>query len=84
MQFMSTKLVLGVNSAKRIFVDGGFSKNSIYMHLLAAAFPDVEVFAAGVAQASSLGAALAIHKHWNKKPVPADLIEMKFYSALPG
>jgi hypothetical protein len=32
-----------------------------------------------VAQASSLGAALVIHKHWNKKEMPSDIIELKLY-----
>ncbi len=79
-QLMSTKLVQRGNNVKRIFVDGGFSKNSIYMHLMAAVFPNLEVYSASVAQASALGAALAIHKHWNKKPVPSDLIGLKIYS----
>jgi len=48
---------------KKIFVDGSFSKNVIYMNLLAAKFKDIEVYAATMAQASALGAALAIHMH---------------------
>jgi sugar (pentulose or hexulose) kinase len=79
-QLTSTKLVLQDNDVNRIFVDGGFSKNSVYMHLLAEAFPDMEIYAASVAQATSLGAALAIHKHWNSKPLPADIIDLKFYA----
>ncbi|MDQ6813075.1 MAG: FGGY family carbohydrate kinase, partial [Bacteroidota bacterium] len=39
-QKVSTDLVLNGTSVKRLFVDGGFSKNSIYMNLLAAAFSD--------------------------------------------
>jgi glycerol kinase len=62
-------------------VDGGFSKNSVFMHLLATAFPDMEVFAASMAQASAVGAALAIHKDWNTKPIPQDIIQLKYYSA---
>ena len=79
-QVKSTKLVLSDTPVKRIFVDGGFSKNSIYMHLLAKAFSGIEVYAATVAQASALGAALAIHQHWNSKPLPSDIIELKLYS----
>lgn len=78
-QLFSTNLVLKGTEAKRIFVDGGFSKNPIYMELLARVFPDVEVYAASVAQATSLGAALAIHQHWNRKSVPSNLIELQFY-----
>ncbi|MBP6023363.1 FGGY-family carbohydrate kinase [Ferruginibacter sp.] len=79
-QLASTKLVIQEDKVNRIFVDGGFSKNSIYMHLLAEAFPQMEVYAASVAQATAVGAALAIHKHWNSKPLPGDIIDLKFYA----
>jgi len=79
-QVSSTLLVLKNTLAKRIFVDGGFSKNSIFMHLLAASFPDMEVFAASMAQASAVGAALVLHQTWNTKPIPNDIIELKYYS----
>ncbi|CAN5478852.1 hypothetical protein BH10BAC2_BH10BAC2_22820 [soil metagenome] len=79
-QVRSTKLVLNGTFVKRIFVDGGFSKNAIYMHLLAEAFPGIEVYAATVAQASALGAALAIHHQWNSKSLPDNIIELKLYS----
>ncbi|MFG4003353.1 FGGY-family carbohydrate kinase [Flavobacterium aquidurense] len=78
-QILSTKLVLHQSAVKKIFVDGGFSKNSIFMNLLAEAFTDVEVYAASMAQASALGAALAIHQNWNPKPIQNDLIDLKFY-----
>ncbi|MEP7376992.1 MAG: FGGY family carbohydrate kinase [Chitinophagaceae bacterium] len=79
-QIKSTNLVLKGTDVKRIFVDGGFGKNVIYMYLLAEAFPSIEVYAASVAQASALGAALAIHPHWNTKSLPADIIDLKLYS----
>ncbi len=79
-QVYSTRLVLKGTFVKRIFVDGGFSKNAVYMNLLANAFPDIEVFAASMAQATALGAALAIHKSWNNKPIPGDIIELKYYA----
>ena len=76
-QTKSTKLVLKGAPVRKIFVDGGFGKNRIYMTMLANAFPGLEVYAATISQASALGAGLAIHKAWNKKPVPADIIELK-------
>jgi len=76
-QLLSTELVLAGSPVRQLFVDGGFGKNPVYMHLLAAAFPNIAVYAASVAQATSLGAALAIHHHWNKQPLPADLIQLK-------
>ncbi len=78
-QYDSTQLVLKGSAVNRIFVDGGFGNNSIYMHLLALTFPELEVYAASVAQASAMGAALAIHKEWNSLPVPADMVKLKYY-----
>jgi sugar (pentulose or hexulose) kinase len=84
-QFASTQLVLKGTAAKRIFVDGGFSKNAIYMNLLASFFPEMEVFAASMAQATALGTALSIHNTWNKKPLPDDIIKLKHFSTIyPG
>lgn len=81
-QTTSTNYVLNGCAVKRIFVDGGFSKNSVFMHLLAAAFPHLEVYAASMAQATAVGTALAIHQHWNSKPLPHDLIELRYYSGI--
>jgi sugar (pentulose or hexulose) kinase len=79
-QHQSTQMALQDTGVRRIFVDGGFSKNAIYMNLLAAAFPKLEIFAASMAQATAVGTAIAIHDHWNSKPIPADIIELKYYS----
>jgi len=81
-QFASTQAVIQQTNVNRIFVDGGFGNNSIYMHLLAAAFPHLEVYAASVAQATALGAALAIHDSWNSKQIPTDIVELKYYATI--
>lgn len=78
-QVASLNLVLHNSPVKKIFVDGGFGKNPIYMNLLASAFPTHEVYAASMAQASALGAALAGHTAWNKQAPSSDLIELKSY-----
>lgn len=78
-QIFSTQLVIHNSPVKKVFVEGGFSKNAIYMNLLAEAFPDLEVYASSTVQASALGAALAIHENWNQKTIPKDLIDLKFY-----
>lgn len=83
LQRVATQLVIKGSTVKRIFVDGGFSKNAIYMNLLADAFPEMEVFAASMAQATAVGAALAIHSAWNERPLPNDLIELRFYAHNP-
>lgn len=79
-QKAATSLILGKAKVTRIFVDGGFAQNPVYMYMLAAAFPGREVFAASVSQASAIGAALAIHKHWNTQPLPGNLVELKNYA----
>jgi sugar (pentulose or hexulose) kinase len=81
-QALSTSLVLHNGKTKRIFVDGGFAKNPLYMNMLAMVFPAVEVFAASVSQASAMGAALAIHAQWNNGPLPGDIVELKYYKPM--
>jgi len=80
-QIYSLKLVLN-QGVKRVFVDGGFGKNAIYMHLLATSIPDVEVYASSVSQATAVGTALAINDAWNENAAPTDMIQLKYYSAI--
>jgi sugar (pentulose or hexulose) kinase len=80
-QVVSTNLVLAGTHVRKIFVDGGFSRNPIYMQLMANNFPGIEIYAANIPQASALGAALAIHQHWNEKNIPTDIIELKYYAS---
>jgi sugar (pentulose or hexulose) kinase len=80
LQHSSTQLVLNGTTVKNIYVDGGFGKNEIFMSLLADMFPDIKVWAASVAQATAVGTALAIHKSWNNKSLPSNLIQLKHYS----
>ncbi|MFD2288705.1 carbohydrate kinase [Pedobacter petrophilus] len=80
-QVYSLKLILNPG-VTRIFVDGGFGKNAIYMHLLASAVPDIEVYASSVSQATAIGTALAINDVWNSNPAPTDMINLKYYSAI--
>jgi sugar (pentulose or hexulose) kinase len=81
-QVISTNLILKGDDVKRIFVDGGFSSNPIYMNLLAGAYPQMEVFAASMPQATALGTALAIHQSWNKKALPSDCIKLQYYGSM--
>ena len=79
-QRISSDYVLGDKKIKNIYVDGGFSRNEIYMNLMAAAFPDNEILSSSMAQASGLGSALILHEIWNTKTVPENMIELKSYS----
>ena len=80
LQAICTHLIIQNTPVRRLFIDGGFSKNPLYMNLLAEAFPDLDVFAASVAQATAVGAALAIHRFWNRKVLRKDLIALKYYA----
>ena len=73
----SLEQVLQDAPIKKIFVDGGFSKNAVFMPMLSAAFPRLELFAASLPQASALGSALAVHTQWNQEPLPAQLVQLK-------
>ncbi len=79
-QIESIDLILKHQDAENIFVDGGFSKNHVFMSMLAFHYNGKKVFAAEVAQATALGAALAIHDAWNPNPIGDDLINLKLYS----
>lgn len=81
-QKKSTALILGNKKTTRVFVDGGFSRNTIFMNFLAWAFPAMEVYAASVSQATAIGAALAIHEHWSSKQIAGDMVEMKLFHAV--
>ncbi len=74
-QIFSLNLLLKDAPVKQLLVDGGFSKNEWYMRLLAHAFPTLEVYAAEVAQASALGAALMVYEG----ETPQNLIQLKRY-----
>ena len=78
-QIGSTILVLRNSNIKRIFIDGGFSNNSIFTNLLALCLPDMKVFSANIAEATALGAALVLHKNWNKSKMQKNLINLKRY-----
>lgn len=78
-QYFSTQLIAKGSGVKKIFVDGGFSNNDVYMNLLASFFAGMEVYASSIPQATAIGAALAIHDAWNAEPFPTNIIELKRY-----
>ncbi|ULT43299.1 hypothetical protein KRR40_07445 [Niabella defluvii] len=49
------------------------------MQLLAEAYPQTEVFAASVSQATAMGAAMALHKDWNHLNLPENVISTRKY-----
>jgi L-fuculokinase len=72
-QVKALSLVLNP-AVSRIFVDGGFSQNDVFMNLLAQQYPQLKIFGASVPQASALGAALTI-----APAIPSKLISLRAY-----
>lgn len=79
-QQYAISLILSSPPPGHIFVDGGFAKNTVFMHMLAASFPAMKVYAAAVSQASAVGAAQVLHPAWNTKPLRRDLVALTAYS----
>ncbi|GAO42016.1 FGGY-family carbohydrate kinase [Flavihumibacter petaseus] len=75
-QAEAMRLVIPPGDDLRIYIDGGFSRNEPFLRLLAGAFPRNYIAVAEMAQATSLGAALVMHDHWNGGELPADLVKL--------
>src|SRR5690606_10219016 len=80
-QVASTRLILAEKRIQRIFVDGGFSKNNIFMNLLAKTFGNIEIYAASMAQSTAICEALVKNDQWNRLSVPSDIIELRYFRA---
>jgi sugar (pentulose or hexulose) kinase len=81
-QVKSTRLTLGTRPVSKVYVDGGFSHNKVFMNYLALLLPDLEVYSAAMAQGTSLGCALAIHKNWNTIPEPTGFVTLERYNSV--
>ncbi len=78
-QVAAIQLVMGKTPIKQIFVDGGFSKNELFMNLLAEAFPKKQIFASEISQATALGAALVVGQHWTSQTFGIEHFKLKKY-----
>jgi sugar (pentulose or hexulose) kinase len=79
LQIKSTNLVLKKSPVKKLFVDGGFGKNDVFMGMLKNHYPELEVYSSVVSQASALGAAMSLHHVWNNNAIPNELVTLKKY-----
>ena len=62
------------DALQHIYVDGGFSRNAVFMGLLREGLPGMTICAAEVGQSTALGAAMVLHEHWNPTPLRRDLV----------
>ncbi len=81
-QKLSLELILE-KETKDIVVSGGFTSNEVFLNILAGFFPDYNIFSTKLSRASSLGAAMVLHDHWNRKAINEDLLVSREFKA-PG
>ena len=83
MQYYYIAIIDAKNEIQDLYVDGGFSKNEVFMQSMAFVFKNHRIYAAKVSQSTALGAAMVLQDNCKDKPVqPPELIETKRY--FPG
>jgi sugar (pentulose or hexulose) kinase len=81
----SIDLVIGkIDHTKNIYISGGFSKNPIFLKLMASCFPDKKVYTSEVANATSLGAAMVLWKGINPSFNTAVNLGLKSFKGDPS
>ncbi len=81
----SIDLIIGKEDhTKNIYISGGFSKNPIFLKLMASRFPHKKVYTSEVANATSLGAALVLWKGIDNNYTPAIELGLKPYTGDPS
>jgi len=73
----SLKLAQGSKDIDQIIITGGFSQNPFFTGLLAAFFPEKELFAAFTSHASALGAALVVNNKEKDRETLRNVLGLK-------
>ncbi len=73
-QVASLRLAAGDTPIRKLYVDGGFAANDLYLKMLAAALPGWSVIASEASLGSALGAALAVRN----SRLPAGFLEAEY------
>ncbi len=60
LQVSNIRLAMGNQKIKRIYIDGGFSDNDVFINLIAIALPKIKLRSTTASLGSALGAAIAI------------------------
>jgi sugar (pentulose or hexulose) kinase len=66
-QISSLRLAQGNSSPEKIFISGGFCKNQLFLQLLASCYKEAKFYVSDLNRSSALGAALVMHRHWNRE-----------------
>ena len=74
LQTMSLELITKESTVGKVFVAGGFTRNEVFMKLLATAISDKVLMTSTVTRAAALGAAMVIHRAWNPHPIDGNFL----------
>jgi sugar (pentulose or hexulose) kinase len=66
-QVSSLRLAQGNTRPDNVFVTGGFGSNQLFLQLLATLYREARICISGLKEASALGAAMVMHRHWNRE-----------------
>jgi len=81
----SIDLIVGKkDNTKNMFISGGFSKNPLFLNLIASRFPDKKVYTSEVANATSLGAAMVLWKGIDSGFQPSVDLGLKYVEGDPS
>ena len=67
MQVRSLELAQGSTRPEQVFVSGGFCKNQLFLEILATMYANAKIYVSSLEEASALGAAMVMHRHWNRQ-----------------
>lgn len=76
LQKISIQLLCKKEEVKRLYINGGFARNRLFMEVLQGFLPNWELFIAENKLGSAVGAALAIHEKWNRHPIPSTVASL--------
>jgi hypothetical protein len=83
LNYKSINLILSENDEiKNLYISGGFSRNEIFVRLLATMFPFLRVFTSEVDNSSALGAALVIYGSFKNGKEPEIDLGLKEYESV--
>ncbi|HTD93763.1 MAG TPA: hypothetical protein VK644_08130, partial [Chitinophagaceae bacterium] len=80
LQKESLGLLLNKSRFTKVYVTGGFTRNTLFMDILQHFFPALDFYLASVSNGSALGAAIAIHDKWNEGELNKNVVETTLFT----
>ncbi|MEX2396910.1 MAG: FGGY family carbohydrate kinase, partial [Balneolales bacterium] len=83
-QAESIELSQGADEINKLIITGGFSKNNIYLRLLASRFPDKKVYTVSQSHISALGAALVCDVDYRSRGSIKPINNLRHHDPVPN